>query len=73
MKSSKCKELSNLEKHILNDLLRNSKASQDKIWLEINEKRLKKLEKGNYVERKGQFWSLIPLGAMCAVTAEGQL
>lgn len=73
MKSSKCVELSNFEKHILDGLLHNPKASQDEIWLKLNKKRLIELERGGYVKRKEQFWSLTPLGAMCAVAAERQL
>lgn len=73
MKSRKCEELSNLEKHILNDLLQNPRASQDEIWLKTNENRLKKLEQGGYVKRKGQLWYLTAIGTLCAVIAEGQL
>jgi len=55
MKSSKCTELSNFEKHIVDDLFHNPKASLEEIWLKLDKKRLIKLERGGYVKRKEQF------------------
>lgn len=64
-------ELSYAEKHILNQLLQNPLLPQDKIWLDSNEKRLKKLKRMGFVEKQGNVWSLTELGKMCAVAAEG--
>ena len=70
MKSSKCEELSNSGKRILNDLLQRPQAPQDKIWLDTDKERLKKLEQSGYVKKIGNIWSLTEFGKMCAVMQE---
>lgn len=70
MKRKRSVKLSNLDKHILYDLSQKSRNLQDRNWLELNEKRLMRLQKGGLVVREGQFWTLTPMGGMISTMHE---